>query len=108
MLAIITHPLFKSIQLSKTMYEYNFEKVQSFHYLDSVLNLDRDLAEETKMRELQESKCFYALKHLFKSPLLNRSLKYELNTSIVHPIVMYGSETWSLTNKQENNRRTRK
>src|ERR1700761_4431961 len=89
-----------------TMNEFNFEVVQSFKYLGSIINISNDIEEEILMRTTQGNKCFYALRHLFKSSLLSRSTKFKLYRSMVRPIVMYGSETWTLTNKHENMRST--
>src|ERR1700744_3058784 len=50
-----------------TMNEYNFEVVQSFKYLGSIVNVANDLDEELKTRTIQDNRCFYALKHLFRS-----------------------------------------
>ena len=85
-----------------TMNEFNFEVVQSFKYLGSILNVSNEIDEEIKMRTTQGNKCFYALRHVFKSSLLSRSTKFRLYKTIVRPIVMYGSETWTTTDKQEN------
>lgn len=85
-----------------TIDEYNFEVVQSFKYLGSILNITNDVEEEIKTRIIQGNRCFYALKHLFRSSLLNMSTKYRLYKTTIRSVVMYSSETWSLTLKQEN------
>lgn len=84
-----------------TIDTYNFEVVQSFKYLGSVLNVTNDVEEEIKTRITQGNKSFYALKHLFKSSLVSRATKLRLYKTVVRPIAMYGCETWSLTSKQE-------
>ena len=84
-----------------TIDEYNFEVVKSFKYLGSILNVTNDIEEEIKTRVTQGSRSFYSLKHLFKSSILSRATKFRLYKTVVRPIVMYGSETWSLTSKQE-------
>ena len=83
------------------MDNYNFEVVQSFKYLGSILNVSTDIEEEIRTRVTQGIRSFYALKHLFKSCLVSRATKLRLYKSIVRPIVTYRSETWSLTAKQE-------
>ena len=85
-----------------TMNEFNFEVVQSFKYLGSIINVSNDIEEEIQIRTSQGNKCFYALRHLFKSSLLSRSTKFRLYRTMVRPIVMYGCETWTLTNRLEN------
>jgi len=74
-----------------TMDEYNFEVVQSFKYLGSNINVSNDLDEEIKTRITQGNKCFYAMKHLFKSSLLSRSAKLRLYKTTIRPVVMYSS-----------------
>src|ERR1700744_5413227 len=85
-----------------TMNEYNFEVVQSFKYLDSIVNVANDLDEELKTRTIQANRCFYALKHLFRSKLLNIATKYRLYKTLVRTVAIYASETWTLTSNQEN------
>lgn len=84
-----------------TIDTYNFEVVQSFKYLGSILNVSNDVEEEVKMRISQGNRSFFALKHLFKSSLVSRATKLRLYKTIVRPIVMYGCETWPLTTKHE-------
>ena len=85
-----------------TMNEYNFEVVQSFKYLGSIVNVANDLDEELKTRTIQANRCFYALKHLFRSKLLNIATKYRLYKTLVRTVAIYASETWTLTSNQEN------
>jgi hypothetical protein len=84
-----------------TIDEYNFEVVQSFKYLGSIVNVDNDIEEEVKTRLSQGNRCFYALKHLFRNTLVSRNTKLRLYKTLIRPIVMYACETWSLTQKQE-------
>ena len=84
-----------------TMDNYNFEVVQSFKYLGSILNVTNDIEEEIKVRITQGNRCFFALKHLFRSSLVSRATKLRLYKTIIRPIVMYGSETWPLATKHE-------
>ena len=85
-----------------TMNDYNFEVVQSFKYLGSVINVANDMDEELKTRTMQANRCFYALKHLFRSNLLNIATKYRLYKTLVRAVATYACETWTLTVSQEN------
>ena len=42
-----------------------------------------------------------ALNRCFMAGWLSRSTKVEINTVIIRPAVLYGSETWRITNKME-------
>ena len=84
------------------MNDYNFEVVQSFKYLGSVINVANDMDEELKTRTMQSNRCFYALKHLFRSNLLNIATKYRLYKTLVRAVATYACETWTLTVSQEN------
>lgn len=85
-----------SIGQNIIMNEFNFEVVQSLKYIGSVINTSNCIEAEIQMRTTQRNKCFYALRHL--SILLSRSPKFKLHETMVKPIGMYGSETWSLAN----------
>ena len=68
-----------------TIDEYNFEVVQSFKYLGSIVNVENDVVEEIKMRLSQGNRCFYALKHLFRSTLASRNTKLLLYKTLIRP-----------------------
>ena len=70
---------------------FNFEAVQSFTYLGSLINVNNDNSVEIKKRILMANKGFYGLKRQFKSQFL----------SIKNKMLAYGSETWVLSKCDE-------
>ena len=44
---------------------------------------------------------YYSVQTLLSSRLLSKSLKIKIYKTIIMPVVLYGSETWSLTLRQE-------
>ena len=45
--------------------------------------------------------CYHSVQKLLSSRLLSKSLKIKIYRIIILPIVLYGSETWSLTLREE-------
>ena len=79
----------------------NFETVDSFVYLGSQVNSDNNIGDEIRRRVTLGNRCYYSLKKLFRSKTLHRSLKCELYRSLVRPVVAYGSESWCMTQRDE-------
>jgi len=55
------------------------------------------LEEEIRERIVKGNKAFYANRTLFISNLVSRKSKLKLYWSVKRPIVVYGFETWVLT-----------
>ena len=47
------------------------------------------------------NKCFYALGKLLSSKVLSKEVKTQLYLTIIRPIVMYGSQCWTLRRTEE-------
>ena len=45
--------------------------------------------------------CYYSVQNLLSSSLLSKKLKVKNYRTIILPVVLYGSETWSLTLREE-------
>jgi hypothetical protein len=50
---------------------FNFESVQSFTYLSSLMNANNDNCAEIQERILWANKCFYGLRRQFRSQFLS-------------------------------------
>lgn len=55
------------IRQNITLGDFNFEAVQSFKYLGSVVNENNDIEEEIRTRILQDNKFYFAMKDIFRS-----------------------------------------
>jgi hypothetical protein len=73
-----------------------FEKVQSFKYLGTVINQNNEIEKEVKGRINARNKAFYANKKMFECKLLSKGSKLRLYWSAVRPVVTYACETWVL------------
>lgn len=82
-----------------------FERVNNFTYLGSEVNRENEIGQEVRRRITQGNKCFYSLQKCFRSKQLRTALKCSLYKTLVRPVVMYGSEAWCMTQKDEQNLR---
>ena len=84
-----------------TMGEYNFERVTSFRYLGATISEENSISDEVKIRIQSGCGCMYALKQVITSKNLSRRSKIKVYKTVIRPVVMYGSETWTLTKENE-------
>jgi len=84
---------------------FAFENVENFNYLGSILNADNKINTEIAERIVKGNKAYYANAKLIKSKFLKRNTKMKICKMIIRPVILYSSETWSLTAKDENNLR---
>jgi len=77
---------------------FNFEALQSFTYLGSLIN---DNSAEIKKIILMVNKSFYGLKRQFRSQFLSTKNKIKLYKTLTRPVLVYGSETWVVTKRDE-------
>jgi hypothetical protein len=58
---------------------------------------------EIKSKLAAGNKCYYALGLILKRRSISQSIKIRLYKTIIRPVVIYGAEAWTLTNKNEKN-----
>lgn len=79
----------------------NIEVVEDFSYLGSIINNENNMAQEIRHRLIKGNKALYALNNIFKSKLVNKNTKTLIYKTLIRPVITYGCETWTLTNKTE-------
>jgi hypothetical protein len=82
---------------------FDFENVENFNYLGSILNADNKMNIEFAERIAKGNKTYYANAKLIRSKFLKRNTKMKIYKTIIRPVVTDSSETWTLTAKDENN-----
>ena len=80
---------------------HNFEVVQEFKYLGSLVNKNNDFSTEIKKRILLANGCYFGMIKYLKSKILSRATKIKLYKSLIVPVLIYGSETWTMTKRDE-------
>jgi hypothetical protein len=78
----------------------SFENVAKFKFL-ATLSDQNHMHEEIKSRINSGNACYDSVQRLLSSRLLSRNLKVKIYKTIILPVVLYESDTWSLTLKEE-------
>ena len=78
-----------------------FKGLKKFSYLGSQMDQTNSICSEIQARILSGNRCYYAYGKLVKSRALNRSSKLKLYECLIRPVVAYGCEAWTLTNRDE-------
>ena len=84
-----------------TINQHNFKVVDSFVYLGSQVNGNNDIVDEIRRRVALGNRCYFGLLKLLRSKTIHRNLKCMLYKTLIRPVVTYGSESWCMTNKEE-------
>lgn len=82
---------------------YSFERVDQFKYLGTMISIGNNyIKTEVNHRITMGNRCFYGLKKQLRSRLLNVKTKLKIYKTLIRPIVLYGSESWTLNKDTEN------
>jgi len=79
----------------------NLNILKEISYVGSQMNQTNSISSEIQVRILSGNRCYYAYGKLMKSRALNRSSKLKIYKSLISPVVTYGCEAWTLTNRDE-------
>jgi hypothetical protein len=86
-----------------TVKKYNnisFERMEVFSYLGTTLTNRNSIHEVIKSRMKLGNACSLSVQDLWSSSLLSKNTKIEVYRAIVLPVVLYGCETWSRTQRR--------
>ena len=79
-----------------------FEVVNEFVYLGSLVTSNNDVSLEVQRRIQTANRCFFGLRKQLQSRQLSRQTKFTIYKTLIRPVLLYGSETWALTRREEN------
>jgi hypothetical protein len=80
----------------------HFEVVIEFVYLGSQMTPTNDVSLEIQGRILTANRCFFELRKHLQASYLSRHTKYTIPKTLIRPVLLYGSEKWVLTKREEN------
>jgi hypothetical protein len=77
--------------------EEQFQQVNAFQYLGTVVNTNNSIEEEIKERIAAGNRAYHVhKKKLFTSKLIPRNFQLQLHNTLIRPTVTHTSETWVL------------
>lgn len=77
--------------------DLEFKGVTNFRYLGSQFTSDNNMSQEVTARLLCASRGLYVVRRLLVSQLLSQKTKLRIWNVVLHAMVLYGCESWSLT-----------
>jgi hypothetical protein len=76
-------------------------KLIKYMYLGSTLTDQNCIHKEIRSRLNSGNACYHAVQNLLSSRLLSRNEKIKIYKTIILPVVLYGSETLSVTLREK-------
>jgi hypothetical protein len=80
----------------------HFEVLKEFVYLGSLMTPTNDVSLELQRRIQSANRYFFGLRKHLQSSLISRQTKFTIHKTLIRPVLLYGSETWVLTKREEN------
>ena len=71
--------------------------VEEFKYLGTTVTDQISIQEAIKSSLKSGNACYHSVQNLLSSSLLSKNTKIKIYRTIILPVVLYGSEIWSLT-----------
>jgi hypothetical protein len=68
----------------------------------SVVTPNNDVSLEIQRRIQTANRCFFGLRKQLQSRHLSRPTKFIIYKTLIRPVLLYGSETWVWTKREEN------
>ena len=84
-----------------TLYDQKIEDVDKFTYLGAVMDKEGGGSCDIKNRIQKARGTFHRLRNIWYARGIGRKTKIHLYKSLVRPVLLYGCETWKLTNIEE-------
>ena len=75
--------------------------MEELKYLGTTLISQNSIQENIKSRLKSGNASYHSVQNLSSSCLLSKHLKIKINRTIILPVVLYGSETWSFTLREK-------
>jgi Reverse transcriptase (RNA-dependent DNA polymerase) len=102
MIAAGTDRMIRDVGHSVVLGDKTFEVVKEFVYLGSLVTPNNDVSLEIQRRIQTANRCFFGLRKQLQSRHFSLSTKNIIYKTLIRPVLLYGSETWMLTRREEN------
>jgi hypothetical protein len=74
-----------------------YQEVSKFKYLSSLVTYDNDCGKDIQATTTTRNQSCQALSKIMKSSYISKHTKLKIYTTVIKPIVLYGCETWAMT-----------
>jgi hypothetical protein len=78
-------------------FQFAYIFTEQFKYLGTTLTNHNSIHAEIKSRLKSGNACYHSVQNLLSSSLLSKNVKIKIYRTIILPVVLYGSKTWSVT-----------
>jgi hypothetical protein len=102
MIAAQNDTTIRDVRQSVAIGDKHFEVVKEFVYLRSLMTPTNDVSLEIQRRIKTANRCFFGLRQHLQSSNFSRQTKFTIHKTLIRPVLLYGSETWVLTKREEN------
>jgi hypothetical protein len=102
MIAARNDRMIRDVGQSVAIGDKHFEVIKEFVYLGSLMTPTNDMSLEIQRRIQTANRCFFGLRKHLQSSHLSRQTKFTIHKTLIHPVLLYDSETWVLTKREEN------
>jgi hypothetical protein len=102
MIAARNEMTIRDVGQSMAIGDKHFEVVKEFVYLGSLMTPTNDVSLKIKPRIQTANRCFFKLRKHLQSNQLSRQTKFTIQKTLIRPVLLYGSDTWVLTKREEN------
>jgi hypothetical protein len=75
------------------------EGISSFKYLGSMVAYNNDVMVYIKEKIAAGNRCLRALDNVLKAKYITKKIKIRIYKTIIKPVVTYGSEVWTITDR---------
>jgi hypothetical protein len=92
----------RDVGQSMAIGDKHFKFVKNFCILGSLMTPTNDVSLEIQRRIQTANRCFFGLRKHLRSSHVSRQKKITIHKALIRPVLLYGSETWVLTKRKEN------
>jgi hypothetical protein len=92
----------RDVGQSVTIGGKHFEVVKECVYLGSLMTPTNDMSLEIQRSIQTANRWFFGLHKHLQSSHLSRQTKFTIHKTLIRPVLLYGSETWVLNKREEN------
>ena len=76
--------------------------MEKFNYLGAIITDRNEVSVDIRSKITAGNRCYYALYTFLTSREITRKVKLDIYTTVIRPVLLYGAETWVLTERDEN------